>query len=187
MADSMKTLVFFFVYFNVFLSVADRVTQIVYFSITKFINQTVSNTLLAFIVIYPSVNILMMTLYLLSQNDYGMSVKRKIKFFFMYLFYSEFGFSVGVHKTFKSKYSIDAENIIITTRVINAMHIIFVSLPQLLIITVHSSSVGEFKAIDIISLTFSCLFFFWSILYYVFCCLKEFEIETELGLEEYVN
>jgi hypothetical protein len=185
MADKTKFMIFFFVYCNVFIAASDLILQIIYYATTEFINSTIKNTLLAFILMYPSVNIIMVTIYLFSHNDFSISVKTKIKYFFMYLISSEFAFSIGVHKTFKSRYSLEAENIIVTTRVLNTLHLIFVSLPQLLIVTVHSSSLGEYKVVDILSLLFSSLFFFWSILYYVFCCLKELEIELEL--EEYIN
>jgi hypothetical protein len=127
----------------------------------------------------------MMIIYLLTHREKEITPKIKIKYFFQYVLSAEICYSIGVHQTFRSKFSKYADNIMITLKVINAMHLIFVSLPQMLIITVHSSSVGEFKAIDIISLIFSCLFIFWSIGYYFICLKLDSDMETEL--DEIVN
>jgi hypothetical protein len=185
MADCNKILIFFCISFNIILALGDRIIQIVYFSLTKFLNQTVSSTCLAFILITPLANILMMSLYLLSHNDFNIGVRTKIKYFFYYVLSAEACFSLGVHSSFKSKFSQYSDNIIVTKKVINAMHILFISLPQILIITVHSSSLGTFAPIDIASLFFSCGFIMWSIVYYVLCNVKETDFELEL--EELVN
>lgn len=185
MVDFDKILVFSSVYFNVFLALGNRLSQIIYFCVTTFINQNISNTCLAFILILPLSNIFMISIYLFSQNDLNITIKQKIKYFFFYIFSAEVAFSIGVHISFKSKFSHLADNILITKKVLNAMHIIFISLPQLLIVTIHSSSLGTYKAIDIISLVFSCGFIMWSIAYYILCTVKETEYDIEL--EEIVN
>lgn len=185
MADINKITIFFCIYFNMFLALGDRITQILYYCLTNFLNDTIKSTCLAFILISPISNILMITIYLLSHKDFNIGIRTKIKYFFYYILSVECGFSLGVHSSFKSKFSQYAENIIVTMKVINAMHILFVSIPQILIITVHSSSLGVFASIDIICLIFSSGFIFWSIIYYVLCNIKEADFEVEL--EEIVN
>ena len=102
----------------------------------------------------------------------------KIKHFFIYLFSFEILFPIGVHKSFKTKYSDNADNIIVTMRVVNALHVMFVAIPQLLIITIHSSANDKFEAIDITSLVFSCVFILWSVGYYFLCITKEDDYDS---------
>ena len=185
MANYTKILIFFCIYFNLFLALGDRVSQIVYYGLTNFINTTTKGTCLAFILIYPLANIIMITLYLLTQSDLNITVGTKIKYFFYYVLSAEVCFSIGVHKSFRSKFSRYSDSIIVTKKVINAMHIIFISLPQILIITVHSSSIGAFCTIDVISLVFSCAFIMWSTMYYIMCNVKEADFVVEL--EDIVN
>jgi hypothetical protein len=63
-------------------------------------------------------------------------------------------------------------------RVVNALHVMFVAIPQLLIITIHSSAIDKFKAIDIASLVFSCVFILWSAGYYFLCITKEDDYDS---------
>ncbi len=62
-------------------------------------------------------------------------------------------------------------------RIVNALHVIFVAIPQLLIITIHSSTIDKFKYIDITSLVFSCVFIHWSVGYYFLLISKEDEYD----------
>jgi hypothetical protein len=182
--DSGKFFVFFTIYLNVVLAAADKISQIVYYWLTDkiFIYPEIRNTCLAFILIKPCANILMITMYLISHNDNNITVRTKIKYFFLYVISAEFCYSIGAHKTFKSKYSQYADNILITKKVLNMMHIMFVSLAQILIISIHSSALQNFQTIDIVSLCFSCLFITWSIIYYFLCGAKESDYEAELEL-----
>ena len=93
----------------------------------------------------------------------------KLKHFLWYIFSSELLYPIGVHRAFKTKYSLEADNPIITMRLVNAIHFMFVSIPQLLIVTINSSARGDFKGIDIASLVFSCFFIVWSVAYYFYC------------------
>ena len=63
-------------------------------------------------------------------------------------------------------------------RVVNALHVMFVAIPQLLIITIHSSANDKFEAIDITSLVFSCVFILWSVGYYFLCITKEDDYDS---------
>ena len=109
----------------------------------------------------------------------------KIKIFFMYLFSTEALFPIGVHRSFKSKFSDNSDNIMQTLKIINAVHVMFVSLPQLLIISVHSSALDHFKGIDITSLILSIIFMIYSVGYYFICTNKEDNFENTY--EDYVK
>ena len=93
----------------------------------------------------------------------------KLKHFLWYIFSSELVYPIGVHRAFKTKYSYNADNPIITMRLVNAIHFMFVSVPQLLIVTINSSARGDFKGIDIASIIFSSIFIVWSVFYYFYC------------------
>jgi hypothetical protein len=71
-------------------------------------------------------------------------------------------------------------------KVLNAVHCMFVSLPQLLIVTVNSSASDKgFSSVGIASLVFSVVFMVWSVGYYFICAKKEDDIESVL--EVYVK
>jgi hypothetical protein len=185
MVDFSKFIVYFSIYLNSFLAIGDRATQIIYYCLTNFNNSTIQNTCLAFILIIPCSNAVMMTIYLLTVNESFITLPTKIKYFFLYLISAEFCYSIGSHKSFKTRYSQYADNIIITMKVINTMHIMFISLPQILIVSIYGSSIGYFNNIDIASLVFSSFFVSWSIMYYILCNAKESDFEAEL--EDIVN
>lgn len=177
-----KVFVFFTIYFNVFLAVVDRLCQIIYYGLTDFNNSTIKGSALSFILIYPGANILMIILYLISHKDYGITVRKKIKYFFIYILSAEACYSIGAFKVLKNQFTYPiASEIIVIKKVLNTMHLVFVSITQLLIVTVYSSSVGEFQTIDILSLIFSSLFITWSGIYFVLCTVKENDYEAELS------
>jgi hypothetical protein len=180
MANTCKLLIYTSIILNVILALADRITQFVYCGITKFIEKTVGDTCLAFILIYPLANMIIIILYMLSQNDYQLTIKQRIFNFFYYLLSVEACYPMGVQNSTKNRYHLEADNILLTKKVINAMHILFVSIPQLLIVTIHSSSIGVFSAIDVASLLLSSTFIFWSIIYYVLCSVFEDDFFNEL-------
>jgi hypothetical protein len=179
MEESSKGLIYFSIYFNLVLAVGDRVCQIVYYCLTNFINDTVRSTCLAFIIILTASNFIMMTLYLISHKEEGLKASTKIKYFFWYILSAEICFAIGAFKSFKSKYSGYSDTFVLTAKVLNALHIMFVSLPQLLIIPIHSSSLNKFEIIDIVSLVFCTFFILWSLGYYLICAFKDEEIEAE--------
>jgi hypothetical protein len=180
MANTCKLLIYTSIILNVILAIADRITQFVYCGVTKFIERTVEDTCLAFILIYPIANIIIIILCMLSQNDFQLTIKQRIVHFFYYLISVEACYPMGVQNSTKNRYHLEADNILLTKKVINAMHIMFVSIPQLLIVTIHSSSLGVFSAIDVASLIFSSTFIFWSIIYYVLCSVYEDDFFNEL-------
>ena len=76
---------------------------------------------------------------------------------------------LGIQYGLKTKYSEYADNPLVTMKLLNAVHIIFVSIPQIIIISVNSSANDNFKNIDITSLVFSSFFIIWSGVYYLLC------------------
>ncbi len=165
---------------NSIISAGDRACQIIYFGMTNFINDSIKRTALSFVIIKTLAHMIMMAIYLITYNGKKeFPASTKVKFFFMYVFSAEINYSIGAHKTFDSEWD-DADNIIVTKKVLNAIHFMFVSIPQLLIVSIHSSSIGKFAPIDIASLTFSSLFIVWSVIYYILCIRKEDDWYTEL-------
>ena len=157
--------------FNALIGIINRILQICYYCMrkNKFKTTIIKETCLTFCLLPTLINIFMISLYLILHREEKMTFSVKVKNFFFYVISCEFLIPFGVHISFKSKYSLNAEDPLITMRLINAIHFLFVSLPQLLIVSINSSAKGEFKAIDISSLVFSCLFFVWSIGYYFIC------------------
>jgi len=167
---------------NCLISLGDRICQIVYFASTTFITESIRNTCLSFIIVKTLSHIVMMIFYLATYNGKKVfDLKTKVKFFFMYVGSAEINYSIGAHKTFDSEWD-DADNIIVTKKILNAIHFMFVSIPQILIVSIHSAAIGQFTAIDIASLTFSSLFIVWSVIYYLICIHKEDDWYSELQL-----
>ena len=175
-----KGLVFLTILINSIIGLTNRILQIVYYCKTKkiFLNDSIKNTSLTFCILPTGINLFMIIIYVTFHNEKMLTPIIKIKYFFIYLFSFEFLFPIGVQKSFKTKYSDNADNIIVTMRVINALHVMFVAIPQLLIITIHSSALDKFKAIDIASLVFSCVFILWSAGYYFLCITKEDDYDS---------
>ena len=159
--------------FNSLIGITDRVLQIVYYCLTKhwddFQTKNVKKTALTFCILPSALNVFMIGIYCIFHYEEMLTPIVKIKNFFWYVFSNELLYPIGVHRAFRSKYSREADNPIITMRLVNAMHFMFVSIPQLLIITINSSARGDFKGIDIASLVFSCFFIVWSVAYYFYC------------------
>ena len=175
-----KLLVYGTIILNIIFSIIDRVCQLTFYNITTFLDDTVKSTCLAFIVIKTCSYFLMMVLYLLSIKDSEIPLNDKIKYFFIFMVSTEVNYSVGVHKSFKSRWA-DADNILVTKKVLNTIHLMFISLPQLLIISIHSSAKQKWESIDIISLFFSTFFIVWSIIYYVICIVMESNFDAEFN------
>ena len=81
----------------------------------------------------------------------------------------EFLFPIGVQMSLKSKYSYNADNPLITMRLVNAVHFMLVALPQILVVSINSSINGEFSKVGIASLVLSCFFMVWSVGYHFIC------------------
>ena len=183
--NSNNALVFGTIGFNMALGIADRLAQICYVAMTDFITSTIQKTAITFCVLPSAINCFMILIYVIFHNEDMHTTKFKIKIFFLYLISGELVFPIGVQRSFKSKFSANSDNIILTLKIINAIHAMFVSLPQLLIVCVHSSAVNNFKGVDIASLILSIFFLVWSVGYYFICSRKEDDYENVL--EEYVN
>ncbi len=180
-----KPLVFTTIAINSIIGLTNRILQIVYYCKTTFINDSIGHTTLTFCFLPTGINLFMILVYLIFHNEEMLTPIVKIKHFFIYLFSFEILFPIGVHKSFKTKYSDNADNIIVTMRVVNALHVMFVAIPQLLIISIHSSALDKFKGIDIANLFFSCIFIIWSVGYYFICINKEDYYDTVIY--EYVK
>ena len=159
--------------FNSLIGITNRVLQIVYYCLTKhwgdFQTSNVKKTALTFCILPSALNFFMISVYCIFHYEERLTPIVKLKNFFWYLFSSEFLHPIGVHRSFKTKYSYNADNPIITMRLVNAIHFMFVALPQLLIVSINSSARGNFKGIDIASLVFSAFFMVWSVGYYFYC------------------
>ena len=162
---------------NSVVGVTNRVLQIVYYCLTKHWNdfQTdhVRKSALTFCILPSALNFFMITIYCIFHNEERLTPVVKIKNFFWYLFSMELLYPIGVHRSFKTKYSYNADNPIITMRLVNAMAFMFVAVPQILIVPINSSARGSFKGIDIASIVFSAFFMVWSVAYYFYCVLKD--------------
>ena len=87
--------------------------------------------------------------------------------------------------SFKTKYSESEDNPIVTMRLINGLHGMFISIPKLLIISINSSSHENFEKLDIASLILSSIFIVWSIVYYVLCNAKEADYDNYVTFAAY--
>ena len=163
--------------FNSIIGITNRVLQIVYYCLTKhwgeFQTPHVRKSALTFCILPTALNLFMITIYCIFHYEERLTPKVKIKNFFWYLLSMEFLYPIGVHRSFRTKYSYNADNPIITMRLVNAVHFMFVALPQLLIISINSSARGNFKGIDIASLVFSAFFMAWSVGYYFYCVAND--------------
>ena len=152
-----------FILFNLVLGTLNRVLQIVFYCIKRYQTN------------------FMMGLYLLLHSEENLTVKLKIKKFFMFIFSMEFLFPLGVHHSLRTKYSYNSDNAIITMRLVNALHFLFVALPQILIIPINSSINDKFEGIDFASLIVSIIFIFWSVGYYFLCIMNDASYEDMIS------
>ena len=68
---------------------------------------------------------------------------------------------------------------------LNALHIMFISIPQILIISINSSANENFEKLDIASLIISSIFTVWSLVYYFLCKVMEIEYDDYITLSAY--
>ncbi len=160
------------IYFNFVLCFLDRLFQILYYALTDFSNNdSLKQTTLTFVIIKPIVNFSMAFINLLFiQESWDLSIK--IKKMIIYIIAAEFCFSESVQDSIENKFEaqdITGPKFTITNKVLNILQMMFCSLPQILIVCIYSSYLGKFIWIDILSLFFSVLFIFWSIIYYILC------------------
>ena len=172
-----------YVVINCAIGIINRILQIVYYCLyryeyKKFQVETIKQASLTFCILPTAIDVFMMGLYLLLHSEENLTVKKKIKKFFLFVLSMEFLFPMGVHLSFRTKYSYNSDNELITLRLVNALHVLFVSLPQILIVPINASvNDGKFYWIDYCSLIFSIIFIIWSVGYYFICIVNKTHYE----------
>ena len=174
-----------FVLINIFFGVLNRFFQIIYYCIHKyeknggkFLVETIRQASLTFCILPTAIDIFMMGLYLLLHSEEYLTIKKKFKKFILFVLSMEFLFPFGVHLSFRTKFSYNSDNELITLRLVNALHVLFVALPQILIVPINSSLNDKFIWIDILSLIFSAIFLVWSVGYYFICIINKTTYEN---------
>ena len=164
---------------NALLGIINRLLQIIDYCLNRykyhnymFQTEDVQKAALTFCIMPTAVNIFMMSLYCFFHYEEGMTPKVKFKNFIIYILSIECLFPLGVHRSLKTKFSYSSDNPLITMRLINAVHFMFVALPQVLIVPINGSANEHgLQNVDIASLFFSCVFMIWSVGYYFICIL----------------
>ena len=163
--------------FNSLIGITNRILQIYYYYYTNhrgdFQSSNIKSTALTFCILPSALNFFMITIYCIFHYEEKLTPKVKLKYFFWYIFSCEFLYPIGVHRSFTTKYSYNADNPIITMRLVNAIHFMFVALPQLLVVSINSSARGNFFGVDITSLLFSAFYMVWSVGYYFYCIAND--------------
>jgi hypothetical protein len=154
---------------NLLLGLTNRVLQLCYYCISNFEVQTVKKAALTFCILPSALNVFMMSLYCILHTEENLTPLDKFKKILLYVISMEFLFPVGVQMSLKSKYSYNADNPLITLRLVNAVHFMLVALPQILVVSINSSINDKFNGVDIASLVISCFFMVWSVGYYFLC------------------
>jgi len=155
--------------FNLLLGLTNRVLQIIYYKISTFNVDTVEKASLTFCILPSALNVFMMSLYCILHSEENLTPLGKLKKILYYVISMEFLFPVGVQMSLKSKFSYNADNPLITMRLVNAVHFMLVALPQILIVSINSSINNDFTKLGIASLVLSCFFMVWSVGYYFLC------------------
>jgi len=184
--DFIKKVGKFWIYFNFLLCLFDRIFQIVYFVLTDFSNNdSLKQTALTFVIIKPIVNTAMSLInmfFIQEPWDWSKKIKKAIVYIIAAEFCSPFYVQYSIENKFEA--SDTGPKFTITNKVLNVLHMMFCSLPQILIICIYSSYLGKFVWIDILSLTLSVIFIIWSIIYYVFCITECIDLDDYYIPEE---
>ena len=174
---------------NSLLGLSDRVLQICYYALTKkkgnFLIDTADKIALTFIILPFAFNFIIILSFVLFHHEQGITCFSKIKSFFLYLLSSEILFPIGIQASLKTKYSEYADNPLVTMKLLNAVHSLFISVPQIIIISVNCSAIDNFENIDIASLVFSAFFLVWSAVYYFLCTKFELDFDDFITLSVY--
>ena len=155
--------------FNLLLGLTNRILQICYNRLSDFKVNKVQSADLTFCFLPSILNLIMMSLYCILHSEENLTPLGKLKKILWYVISMEFLFPVGVQMSLKSKYSYNADNPLITMRLVNAVHFMLVALPQILIVSINSSINDEFTKLGLASLVLSCFFMVWSVGYYFIC------------------
>lgn len=187
--DPKTLLVIITLYFNSLLGISDRILQILYYCYTnkwkEFQTDTAKKISLTFCIFPSAFHFILILTYVIFHNEKILTPCVKFKNFFLYLFSSEFLYVIGIQKSFITKYSENADNPLTTMKILNAVHILFISVPQTLVVTINSAARDSFKGIDIASITLSVLFMVWSLIYYFLCVVKEIDYDDYITLSTY--
>ena len=176
--------------FNSILGITNRVLQICYYAMTRkndYFLSSADTITLTFIILPLGLNLLIILTFVLFHYEPGITFLTKIKSFFVYIISSELLLPMGVHESFKTKYSESADNPIVTMKILNSFHALFVAVPQIIIISINSSARDNFEKIDIASMVFSAFFLIWSIIYYFLCTMFESDYDDLITNIVYKN
>ena len=176
--------------FNSILGITNRVLQICYYAMTRkndYFLSSADTIILTFIILPLGLNLLIILTFVLFHYEPGITFLTKIKSFFVYIISSELLLPMGVHESFKTKYSESADNPIVTMKILNSFHALFVAVPQIIIISINSSARDNFEKIDIASMVFSAFFLIWSIIYYFLCTMFESDYDDLITNIVYKN
>ena len=199
-----KIMVFIIIILNSVIGVTDRVLQLVYYCIkikdykdskdwdnfanSAKLNKTENHTdenyddvnkvALTFCILPSGIHLVFIIIYLVFHHEELLTPAKKLKIFFMYLFSSEALNPIGMQKSFKTKYSEYSDNPVVLTRVMNALHVMFVSIPQLLIVSVFGTTFRGLDGLGISCLVMSALFILWSVIFYLLCVRFDETFET---------
>ena len=199
-----KIMVFIIIILNSVIGVTDRVLQLLYYCIkikdykdpkdwnnsvnSTQLNETENHTdenyddvnkvALTFCILPSGIHLVFIIIYLVFHHEELLTPAKKLKIFFMYLFSSEALNPIGMQKSFKTKYSEYSDNPVVLTRVMNALHVMFVSIPQLLIVSVFGTTFRGLDGLGISCLVMSALFILWSVIFYLLCVRFDETFET---------
>ena len=176
--------------FNCLLGISNRILQIIYYVLTKRDNkflERADDITLTFIFLPLGINFIIIITFVLFHHEQGITILTKIKSFFLYLISSELLLPMGIQESFKTKYSEYADNPLVTMKLLNCVHAIFIAIPQIIIISANSSANDEFKKIDIASLVLSACFLVWSAVYYFLCSIFEVDYDDYISNIVYKN
>ena len=186
--DEGSGLVYTTIIINSVLGVAERIFQIIFYcknkKDVKTLNEGIrylepdgfsnfNKILLTFTILPSGIHFLLILLYTIFHNEEMLTVGKKIKKFFLYLFSSEFLFPIGIQYALRNKFSDEIDTVLNILKVLNLIHIMFISIPQILAICLFSSLIDKFRTFDIICLVLSCVFITWTFIYYFICINKE--------------
>lgn len=138
----------------------------------------VNKVALTFCILPSGIHLVFIIIYLVFHHEELLTPAKKLKIFFMYLFSSEALNPIGMQKSFKTKYSEYSDNPVVLTRVMNALHVMFVSIPQLLIVSVFGTTFRGLDGLGISCLVMSALFILWSVIFYLLCVRFDETFET---------
>ena len=168
--NSNKGLVMFTITLNALIGLGDRVLQIIYFINKDLYYSELNKIGLTFIILPTAIHFFLFLMYVIFHNEPMLTIGVKAKNFLFYFLSSQLYFPLGIQRALKNRLSEVADYGIVILRVLNGIHVICVSLPQLLIVILFPLSKNEkLKILEIISICFSGVFILWSIIYYFIC------------------